>query len=65
MEDKGKAKALHSVYEELAKQYGCAYLNAMEYTQTGTADGVHLEADGHQKLADALCQKLKQMIEKA
>jgi len=54
-----KAKALHGVYEELAKQYGCAYLNAMEYAQTGVTDGVHLEADGHQKLADALYQELK------
>lgn len=53
-----KSKALHDVYEELAKQNGCAYLNAMEYTKTGAVDGVHLEADGHLRLAEALYQKL-------
>lgn len=56
------SEELDQEYRKTAKTYGCEYLNAREYTGPGKADGVHLDADGHRKLADALEWKLKEMM---
>ncbi|MGI6010046.1 MAG: SGNH/GDSL hydrolase family protein [Ruminococcus sp.] len=56
------SKELDKEFRNMAEKYGCAYLNAMEYTGPGKEDGVHLDAQGHRKLADALEQKIKEMI---
>ena len=56
------SKELDKEFRNMAGKYGCAYLNAMEYTGPGKEDGVHLDAKGHQKLADALEQKINEMI---
>jgi len=57
-----KSCKLHAVFRNVAQQYGCKYLNSMEYTGPGAKDGVHLEADGHGKLADALYKVLVEML---
>lgn len=57
-----KSRLLHPVFKNVAKQYHCHYLNSMEVTGPGTRDGVHLEKEGHKRLADALYQKLKEII---
>lgn len=45
-------------YERIAKQYGCYFLNAALYGETGT-DGVHMSATGHKMLADAMVKKIQ------
>lgn len=56
------SKQLDEEYRKVADAYGCEYLNAMEYTGPGQADGVHLDEEGHRKLAEALEIKLKGML---
>ncbi|MGI6006678.1 MAG: GDSL-type esterase/lipase family protein [Ruminococcus sp.] len=56
------SKELDEEYRRIAESYGCEYLNAMEYTGPGKTDGVHLDEEGHRKLADALEMKLNSMM---
>jgi len=57
-----KSLQLHEAYQKIAVQYGCDYLNAMDYTGPGVSDGVHLEEEEHKKMAEALIIKLQTMI---
>jgi Lysophospholipase L1 and related esterases len=57
-----KSAQLPLAFEEVAKAYHCEYLNAMEVAKVGKVDGVHLEEEGHRLLAEALSQKLNDMI---
>lgn len=62
-ESVAKSKQLDAEYQKTARAFGCEYLNAMEHTGPCQADGVHLDAEGHKKLADALAVKLAAMLE--
>ena len=53
---------LDGEYRKIVKCYGCRYLNAGEYTGLGKTDGVHLDEEGHKKLAKALEEKLLEML---
>ncbi len=52
---------LDKEYRKVAETFGCEYLNAMKVTGPCKEDGVHLDKEGHRKLADALEVKLRQM----
>lgn len=56
------SKELPDEYRKVAKNFSCEFLNGMEITGPGTRDGVHLDEEGHKKLADALEQKLREML---
>ncbi|MEG1716845.1 MAG: SGNH/GDSL hydrolase family protein [Lachnospiraceae bacterium] len=49
-----KSKHLGKYYEEAAKKYHCAYLDAATVAEPSTTDGVHMTATGHEDLAKAL-----------
>lgn len=57
------SKALAEEYEALAKQLGCHFLDASKATRVSTADGLHLDADGHRRLAEAVCAWVKIQLE--
>jgi lysophospholipase L1-like esterase len=42
-------------YEQLAQEAGCLFLDAAEIVEPSEKDGVHLEPEGHEKLAEAIC----------
>lgn len=48
------SRALDQEYRKVARAWGCHYLNAGDYTETCKEDGVHLDREGHRKLAEAL-----------
>ncbi len=49
-------------YQRIAKEYGCAYLDANEVTAVSSTDGVHLDEKGHKELADALEAKIRWIL---
>ena len=46
-----KSKELAKWYELVAKEFGCEFLNATECVSAGSADHLHLDPDGHDKMA--------------
>lgn len=51
-----------SVYQEIASQYGCYYLNAACHAKPSPADGVHLTPEGHAALADGIAAKIRDIF---
>ena len=48
-------------YRTFAEQLGIGFLDAAEYTKTGGGDAVHIDAESHARLAEALFAKIKEM----
>ena len=57
-----KGQTLRQTYRELAEQTGCAFFDVNDYVQACAADGVHLDADGHRKLGEALAGYLRELL---
>lgn len=56
------SRELGGLYQELARQYGCDFLNAAEFARVGDTDSIHLEEDGHRQLASALLSYVKKQF---
>lgn len=63
--EKEAAKSLGfpAAYRTVAERYGCAFLDAAELAQPDPADGIHLTAEGHAALAQAVAKKVKEILE--
>lgn len=46
-------------YEKVAEKYGCAFLDASKVTEVSGIDGVHLDAAGHEALAEAVVRAIQ------
>jgi lysophospholipase L1-like esterase len=57
-----KMKLLPAVFRKVAEENNCAFMNAQDFIASSTADGLHLEPEAHQKLAEVLCEKIKSII---
>lgn len=57
------SRQLADVYEKIAKEEDCEYMNAALYAAPGTKDGLHLEEEGHANLAIAMASKIKEIFE--
>ncbi len=55
------SKGLASEYQKKAEEFGCDFLDAANVAVVGAADGVHLGAAGHKKLAESIAAKIRQM----
>lgn len=53
---------LPQVYERVAQEKGCYFLNAQLFAQPGPADGVHLDADSHLSLGKAVARFIREEI---
>ena len=49
-------------FKRAAGETGCHFLDASLYASPGEADGVHLNADGHEALARAVFEKVKEIL---
>ena len=58
-----KGDALRTSYRELAEQMDCAFLDANDYIRVDPSDGVHLDADGHGKLAEVMAETVRKLLE--
>ena len=54
-----KSKKLKAVYRKIAKQYSCEFLAASDYAVASEEDREHMNAQEHQKLADAIYNKIQ------
>lgn len=54
------SRKLASFYEIVAKQWDCLFLNAADYAEASSIDCLHMDANNHKKLAEAIYQKLKE-----
>ena len=53
-----RRRELAVLCEQLAAETGCLFLDAAENAETSALDGLHLSADGHRRLAEAVFRKL-------
>lgn len=53
---------LASEYEKLAKEKFYYYLDASKYAKPSPVDREHLDAEGHEKLAEAVYDKLVEIL---
>ena len=56
------SEKLAAVYEKIAEEEGCAFMNAAFYATPGRLDGLHLEEEGHEQLALAMAGKIREII---
>jgi len=57
----GKSKQLGRLYEEVARKNSCEFLDAANIVTPSKRDGLHLDPQDHQKLAEAVYAKIKLM----
>ena len=53
---------LPAVYEKVAREKGCYFLNAQDYAEPGPADGVHFDAQSHIRLGQAVANFIRTQI---
>ena len=53
---------LRNVYQAVAEKRGNAFLAASDYAQASPVDDEHLNAEGHERLAAAMIQKIRQSV---
>lgn len=56
------SKRMAPFFEIVAARYQTAYLNVGEYARFSDSDGLHLEADQHLRLGEAVAAKVKTLI---
>ena len=55
-----QAKALPPAYEKKAAEEGWHYFNGNEYARCGKWDGIHLDAENHRKMGEAMAKWFKE-----
>ena len=56
---------LKETYQAIAQKRGNSFLAASDYAQASPVDDEHLNAEGHERLAAAIIQKTRQLIQSA
>lgn len=57
-----KSKKLAALMEKEARMLGCAYLDAAIVAEPSRTDRLHMEADSHERLAQAVYEKVKEIL---
>lgn len=58
-----ESRRVSAVYEAVAQKYGVDYLDASQFAEASSKDGVHMDCENHHKFAKAVAQKVKQLLE--
>ena len=53
---------LAEAYEGVARELGCRFFDAGQVTSSSRVDGVHLDADQHRTLGEALAKLASQAL---
>ena len=56
------SRGFAKTYAAEAERLQCAFLDASQIAQPDPADGIHLSEEGHAKLAQAMYEKVKELI---
>jgi lysophospholipase L1-like esterase len=54
-----KSKGFSRQYRRVAEKYGCGLLDAGDVARASDRDGIHLEAEEHRKLGEAVAASAK------
>lgn len=57
-----KSQGFSEAFRLVAEKYGCHLLDASKYAGPGKTDGVHLDGEGHAKLAQAIYEKVLEIL---
>ena len=57
-----RSRMLAPEYKVVAERNGAEFLDAALYAKTDPADGIHLDAESHRKLAEAFAEKIRDML---
>lgn len=57
-----KSKKLAPAFEMIARQYGCDFIDLAPIAKTAPEEGIHLPAEAHAAIADAMAAKLREMF---
>lgn len=57
-----KSRELPKWYEPVADLYGCFFLDATKHVEAGAVDHLHLDPDGHAKLAELVRDKVLEIL---
>ncbi len=60
-----KSKALAGIYQGIAAENGFGFVDLAQIAVASEVDGVHLEAEEHNKIAECLCPMVKSMLKAA
>lgn len=59
------SRELAPLYQQVAREEGCHFLDAGSVASAGTVDALHLEEEGHRDLAAAMEAKVREIFQKA
>ena len=59
------SRELAPLYQQVAREEGCHFLDAGSVASAGTADALHLEEEGHRDLAAAMEAKVREIFQEA
>ena len=57
-----KTRALAPKYENTAKMYGCEVIDLGKVAETAPFEGIHITAEGHAKIAEAMAAKVREIL---
>ena len=57
-----KSRGFAKHYLRVANEKGCHYLNAGDFVESSTLDGIHLESDMHTRLGKSVAAKVKEIL---
>lgn len=57
-----RSAGLAAAYEQVARDSGCEFFDAETATPASRVDGVHLDADQHLKLGEAIAEKVRTQL---
>lgn len=58
-----KSKGFADAFRETADTLNCYYMDAAAYAKPGAADGIHMDAENHEKLAHAMYEMVRRICE--
>lgn len=57
-----KSKDLAENYKHVSNKYSCHFLDSAEIITSSKVDGIHLELEAHQKLGEAIAEKIRKIF---
>lgn len=57
-----KARLFPTHYRRFAEQYGCGFIDASDIITSSDLDGIHLEAEEHRKLGEAVAEHVRSAL---
>ena len=57
-----KSKKFSHYFAQIAKEYGCYFLDTAQVIRSSRLDGIHFEAAEHRKLGEAVAAKVREIV---